>query len=103
MTTTALDEKKIEELVEKTVQKHFKLTFEDMEEVRRSPGGAIIRVEGRLDAIERRLDGDMVTRVEFANFRAELKDDLWKFKLYIILWAALMLLTTPKVIELFGN
>ena len=90
METIAVDEKKLEELVEKVVQKHLDLTFQDMEKVRQSPGAAIIRIENRLDSIEARLERDMVTRAEFiqelgsarteskqetASLRAELKQE----------------------------
>jgi hypothetical protein len=120
METSSVDEKKLEDLIEKAVQKHLKLTFEDVEEVRRSPAGGIIRLEGRLDAIEARLDRDMVTRAEFQEAngqintrlekletqmvtRVEFKDEIWKLKLYILLLAALILLTNPTVLELFGK
>jgi hypothetical protein len=167
MEASAVDEKKLEDLIDKAVQKHLKLTFEDVEEVRRSPAGGIIRLETRLDAIDARLDRDMVTRAEFqetngrinarfetmvtraefqeangrinarlgkleaqietmvtrAEFqeangqintrlgkleaqmvtRVEFKDEIWKLKLYILLLAALILLTNPTVLELFGK
>jgi|GEM_PF-4089124 len=107
MATATVDEKKLEELVERAVQKHLDLTFQDMEKVRQSPAAAIIRVEGRLDAIEARLDRDMVTRADFnkglGNLRTELKDEIWKLRLYIILLGVLIVLTNPKVLELLGK
>jgi hypothetical protein len=114
METALVDEKKIEELVEKTVQKHFKLTFENVEEVRKSPAGTLIRIEGRLDSLEARIARDMVTRAEHAATRAELKDEvakirvelkdeIWKLRLWIIILAILVILTNPKVIELIGK
>jgi hypothetical protein len=122
MATATVDEKKLEDLVERAVQKHLDLTFQDMEKVRQSPAAAIIRVEARLDAIEARLDRDMVTRAEFkeemanlraelrtesreglSNLRTELKDEIWKLRLYIILLGVLIVLTNPKVLELLGK
>jgi hypothetical protein len=107
MATATVDEKKLEDLVERAVQKHLDLTFQDMEKVRQSPAASIIRIEGRLDAIEARLDRDMVTRAEFneglASLRTELKDEIWKLRLYIILVAVLVVLTNPKVLELLGK
>jgi hypothetical protein len=96
MATATVDEKKLEDLVERAVQKHLDLTFQDMEKVRQSPAAAVIRIEGRLDAIEARLDRDMVTRAEF-------KDEVWKLRLYIILLGVLIVLTNPKVLELLGK
>jgi hypothetical protein len=103
MATATVDEKKLEDLVERAVQKHLDLTFQDMEKVRQSPAASIIRIEGRLDAIEERLDRDMVTRTELASMRLELKDEIWKLRLYIILLGVLIVLTNPKVLELLGK
>jgi len=96
MATPIVDEKSLEDLVERAVQKHLDLTFQDMEKVRQSPAAAIIRIEGRLDTIEARLERDMVTRAEF-------KDEIWKVRLYIILLGVLVVLTNPKVLELLGK
>ena len=96
METDPVDEKRLEEMIDQAVQKHLKRNFEDMEEIRRSPAGAIIRIEGQLDSIQARLDRDMVTRTEF-------KDEIWKLKLYLLLLAALILFTNPTVLELFGK
>jgi len=96
MTPPDVDEKRLEDLVERAVQKHLDLTFQDMEKVRPSPAAAIIRIEGRLDVIETRLERDMVTRAEF-------KDEIWKVRLYIILLGVLVVLTNPKVLELLGK
>jgi len=111
MATAIVDEKKLEDLVERAVQKHLDLTFQDMEKVRQSPAASIIRIEGRLDAIEARLDRDMVTRAEFkeeltnlrSDLRIEFKDEIWKLRLYIILLGVLIVLTNPKVLELLGK
>ena len=89
---TTIDEQKLSDLIDRAVQKHLKATFQDMEEVRRSPAGAIIRLEARLESIEK----NMVTRAEF-------KDEMWKQRLYIILLAVLVLLTNPKVLDLLGK
>ena len=186
MEASAVEEKRLVELIDQAVQKHLKVNFQDMEEIRRSPAASIIRIESRLDSIEALLDRDMVTRAEFqesfgrvntrlsaveanmvtraeflesmgkinarlstvetaleaalkamvtraefheamgqvnarlakleattitrvefkeemATMRAEFKDEIWKLKLYFILLAALVLLTNPKVFELFGK
>lgn len=172
------------ELIDHAVRKHLRVDLQDMEEIRRSPGASIFRIESRLDSIEALLDRDMVTRSEFqesfgrvnarlstvetaleaavkamltraefhetmgqvnarlakleattitrvefkeemaaqraefkeemaalraeskgetVSLRAEIKDEIWKLKLYFILLAALMVLTNPKVLELFGK
>jgi len=96
MATPGVDEKRLEDLVERAVQKHLDLTFQDMEKVRQSPAAAIIRIEGRLDTIEARLERDMVTRAEF-------NEGIWKVRLYIILLGVLIVLTNPKVLELLGK
>lgn len=107
METMEVDEKKLAEMIDQAVEKRFKQNFEDMEEVRRSPAGAIIRVEGQLASIQGRLDRDMVTRTEFkeANMliRTDFKDEIWKLKLYLLLLAGLILFTNPTVLELFGK
>jgi hypothetical protein len=103
MPTATVDEKRLEELIESAVRKHLDLTFQDMEKVRQSPAASIIRIEGRLDAIEDRLDRDMVTRAEFNASRTEFKDEIWKLRLYIILLGVLIVLTNPKVLELLGK
>ncbi|MCI0695075.1 hypothetical protein L0337_24075 [candidate division KSB1 bacterium] len=125
METTLVDDKKVEELVERTVQKHFKLAFENVEEVRKSPAVTLIRIEDRLDALEARIGRDMVTKAELtstygalkqdnaslrmelkdeiAKIRAEVKDEIWKVRFSIISLAILIILTNPKVIELIGK
>jgi hypothetical protein len=37
-----IEDTKLEELIDKAIQKHLKLTIEDMEVVRRSPAASII-------------------------------------------------------------
>ncbi len=118
-----VDEKKLEEMIDQAVRKHLKQNFENMQEVRRLPAGSVIRIEGRLDSIESRIDRDMVTRAEFHEAlgqvnsrlaklessvtgmvtRTEFKDEIWKLKLYLLLLAGLILFTNPTVLELFGK
>lgn len=98
-----VDEKKLEEMIDQAVQKHLKQDFEDMEEIRRSPAGAVIRIEGRLDSIEARLERNMVTRTEFKDANMVFKEEIWKLKLYLLLLAGLILFTNPTVLELFGK
>lgn len=68
MADIPIDEKRLEELIDKAVQKHLKLTLEDMEEVRRSPAAAIVRLETRVESIEK----NMATKADLANLRTEL-------------------------------
>jgi hypothetical protein len=114
METTLVDDKKVEALVERTVQKHFKLAFENVEEVRKSPAVTLIRLEDRLNSLEARIERDMVTKAEHASLRAELKeeisntrtelkDEIWKQRLLIIFIGVLIVLTNPKVLELIGK
>ncbi len=70
MANITVDESRLEELIEKAVEKHLKLKFEDMEEVRRSPAAAIVRLETRLDDIEK----VMATKADIGNLRSELND-----------------------------
>jgi predicted nuclease with TOPRIM domain len=65
------------------------------------------RLEDKVSQVEDKIshtDGK-VTDLEtsLANFRVEVKDDIWKLKLYIILLAVLMLITNPTVLELVGK
>ncbi len=114
METTLIDEKRVEALIEEAVQKHFRLTFENVEEVRRSPAVTLIRIEDRLNALEARIGRDVATKVEvtvtrselkqeISNFRTEFKEETWKLRLSIILLAVLIVLTNPKVIDLIGK
>lgn len=72
MANITVDEKRLEELIEKVVQKHLKLTFEDMEEVRRSPAAAIVRLETRVEAIEK----TMATKEDIANLRVDINSQI---------------------------
>ncbi len=74
MANITVDESHLEELIEKAVKKHLKVNLDDVEEVRRSPAAAIVRLEGRLDAIEK----NMATKADIANLRAELNDRIAK-------------------------
>lgn len=74
MANITVDEKRLEELIEKVVQKHLKLTFEDMEEVRRPPAAAIVRLETRVEAIEK----TMATKEDVANLRVEVNGQIAK-------------------------
>lgn len=74
MAKVTIDEERLRELIEESVQKHLKLTFEDMEEVRRSPAAAIVRLETRLDGIEK----NMATKAELANLRLEFGERIAK-------------------------
>ena len=47
MADITVDEKRLGELIDEAIQKHLRLTLEDMEEVRRSPAAAIVRLETR--------------------------------------------------------
>jgi hypothetical protein len=70
MSTITVNETQLEEVVSKVVQQHLKLTFQDMDEVRKSPAGAIVRLETKMDSL--------VTSAEFREeigaLRAEYKD-----------------------------
>ncbi len=74
MAEITIDPKTLEELIDKSVQKHLKLTFEDMEEVRRSPAAAIVRLETRLEAMEQ----NVATKADLANLRNELNERIAK-------------------------
>lgn len=54
MANITVDESHLEELIEKVVKKHLKVNLDDdVEEVRRSPAAAIVRLETRLEAMEK--------------------------------------------------
>ncbi len=59
--------------------------------------GKISQVESKLSHTDGKVS-DLETSL--ANFRVEIKDDIWKLKLYIILLAVLMLITNSTVLEL---
>ncbi|MCI0699433.1 hypothetical protein L0337_46455 [candidate division KSB1 bacterium] len=76
--------------------------------------GKMSQVEGeisRLADIIAHLESN-VTRLEskvddlgknLTNFRVEVKDEIWKLKIYIILLAVLMLITNPTVLDLLSK
>jgi 5'-deoxynucleotidase YfbR-like HD superfamily hydrolase len=70
MSTITIEEDQLEEIVSKVLQKHLKSTFQDVDEVRKSPAGAIVRLETKIESL--------VTRAEFkeeiGNLRTEFKD-----------------------------
>jgi chromosome segregation ATPase len=69
--------------------------------------GKISQVEGKISQVENKIshaDGKVSDlETSLANFRVEVKDDIWKLKLYIILLAVLMLITNSTVLELAGK
>jgi len=74
-----IDEQRLQELIEKTVQKQIRLTVEDVDEVRRSPAGTILRLETRVEAIEKNMatKADIaILRTEIAEVGTELKEDI---------------------------
>ena len=70
MADITVDEKRLGELIDEAIQKHLRLTLEDMEEVRRSPAAAIVRLETRVEAIEK----TMATKADIAELRAEFNE-----------------------------
>lgn len=74
MAEIKIDEERLRELIEESVQKHLKLTIEDMDEVRRSPAAAIVRIETRLDAIEKYLEKNVAPRTELIDLRSRVEN-----------------------------
>jgi len=115
METAQIDEKRLRTLIDEAVQKHMRITIEDIEDVRRSPAGVLVRLENKVEYIEKKTEtieknmatrsdiANMATRADLATLKLEIKEEMWKFKLYIILLAVLILITNPKVLELFGK
>ena len=77
MSTITVNENQLEEVVSKVVQQHLKLTFQDMEEVRRSPAGAIVRLETKIESLA---DAVGELKAEIANSRAESKEEYEKLR-----------------------
>lgn len=119
-----LEEEKLEEFIDKAVQKHLKLTFEDMEVVRRSPAASIIRLENKIELmvnkdeftesntkLERRLDRlenkveSMVTKEEFREKIVKIETDVAgvKFtqKLLISLYLSILAILGAIFVKLF--
>jgi hypothetical protein len=63
-----VEDTRLEELIDKAVQKHLKLTIEDMEVVRRSPAASIIRLEQKVEL--------MVTKDEFREKIGKIEVDV---------------------------
>ena len=80
MSTITVEENRLEELIDKSVQKHLKSSLEDVDEVRRSPAGAIVRIETRLDAIEKNIEKNVSTKTDLANLKTELSDRIGKLE-----------------------
>ncbi|GEM_PF-6230075 len=77
MATITVNENQLEEVVSKVVQQHLKLTFQDMDEVRKSPAGAIVRLETKIESLADDV-GDL--KVEIADSRAEAKEEVKKLR-----------------------
>jgi len=69
MSTITVNENELEEVVSKVVQQHLKLTFQDMDEVRKSPAGAIVRLETKMESLATSAE----LREEIGTPRAEYK------------------------------
>ena len=63
-----IEDTRLEELIDKAVQKHLQLTIDDMEVVRRSPAASIIRLEQKVEL--------MVTKDEFKEELNKLEERL---------------------------
>ncbi|MFQ5627436.1 MAG: hypothetical protein ACE5I1_01650 [bacterium] len=70
MAEIAVEETRLRQILDELVQKHLRLTLDDMEEVRRSPAASIVRLEMRFDALEK----NMATKADVANLRSELNE-----------------------------
>ncbi|NIR48027.1 hypothetical protein GWO43_06245 [candidate division KSB1 bacterium] len=70
MAEITIDEKRLQELIDSAVQKHLKESMEDMEEVRRSPAAAVVRLETRFDALEK----NVATKADLSELRTELSE-----------------------------
>jgi hypothetical protein len=83
MSTITIDENQLEEIVSKAVQRHLKSTFQDMDEVRKSPAGAIVRLETKIESLVTRAEfkeGLGELKAEIAHFRAESKEESRKLR-----------------------
>jgi hypothetical protein len=54
MEIAQIDEKRLRTLIDETVPKHMRITIEDIEEVRRSPAGVLVRLENKVEYIEKK-------------------------------------------------
>jgi len=57
----AINETRLRELISEEVKKNLSLTFQDIEEVRRSPAGGIIRLEEEMKGIRREIESIKTT------------------------------------------
>ncbi|NIR48028.1 hypothetical protein GWO43_06250 [candidate division KSB1 bacterium] len=76
MADITIDEKRLEELIDNAVQKRLKQTMEDMEEVRRSPAAAVVRLETRFDSLEK----NVATKGDLAELRTQLIERIAKLE-----------------------
>jgi flagellar hook-basal body complex protein FliE len=74
-----VDESKLQEMIAREVARALKSSFQDMDEIRRSPAGAIIRVETELENLREKVEiiEEKVDRlsVQAEAHRAETKKD----------------------------
>jgi len=56
MAEISINETRLRELISEEVKKNLSLTFQDIEEVRRSPAGGIIRLEGEVKSMRREME-----------------------------------------------
>ena len=94
MAEITVEETHLREIVGELVQKHLKSSIEDVEEVRRSPAGTILRLEERVEFIQRNMatkadvanlktrvdeiEKNMATKADIANLRTEFNDRIGK-------------------------
>ena len=101
MAEITIDESKLKDLIDEAVQERLKLTLEDMEEVRKSPAVAIIRLEGKVDSIQQ----NMVTKAEFREEMSKLDTRIGKLetmqKLLIALYFSIFAMLGAMMAKLF--
>jgi histidinol dehydrogenase len=80
MSTITIDEQKLEEVAEKVIDKKLSLTFQDMEEVRKSLAAATIRLEGKFEKIEEEIktikEDIKELKEDSKQFHTETKEDI---------------------------
>jgi hypothetical protein len=75
MAEISINETRLRELISEEVKKNLSLTFQDIEEVRRSLAGGIIRLEEEVKGIRREIDEikvTMATKEEVKGVRREI-------------------------------
>jgi hypothetical protein len=75
MAEISINETRLRELISEEVKKNLSLTFQDIEEVRRSLAGGIIRLEEEVKGIRREIDEiklTMATKEEVKGIRREI-------------------------------